>query len=105
MIILKNGSKAFQKPQATTLRSYYFYEVLNSDYLASGESTVPILKERGPYIYEQIIEKRNVHFSSDATNVTYSPVSTLYFRPDLSIGNETDSFMFLNLPLAVCFIK
>lgn len=97
--MITNGSQFFQKPQATSLRSYYFYEVLNPYEIQQGG--MPNLKERGPYVYEQKIEKRNVKFSLDASNVTYTPVSTFYFRSDLSNGSEFDSFMFLNIPLTV----
>lgn len=103
MITLTNVSQMFQKPQAISLRSYYFYEVLNPDEIRSGEK--PLLKERGPYVYEQKSEKKNVQFSSDGSYVSYTPMSTFYFRSDLSNGNELDSFMFINLPLAVGFYR
>jgi hypothetical protein len=46
-------------------------------------------------------EKRNISFSIDETNVTYTPIFYLTFQPQLSNGSENDSFMFLNIPLYV----
>lgn len=87
--------------KTVNLRSYYFYEVLNAADLATGVASTAQLRERGPYVFENKPEKRNVNFSADLRYVTYSPISFVYFRPELSVGSLNDSFMFLNLPLAV----
>ena len=87
--------------QATSFRSYYFYEVLNSNELVSGDAKTPKLREIGPYVYENKLEKRNLKFSDDGTNLTYTPVFNLYFQRNLSIGNDNETFVFLNLPLIV----
>lgn len=96
-----NSTKTWSHPPAIIYRKYYFFEVLNADQLSSGESTMPSIKQRGPYVYEEVMEKRNIKFSDDIQNVTYSPVSTLYFRAELSVGSDNDSFTFLNIPLLV----
>ena len=88
-------------PAAILHRKYYFFEVLNSDQLATGKTTIPIVRERGPYVYKQVTEKRHIQFSQDGTNVTYTPVQSFYFLPELSVGNDSDQFMFLNIPLLV----
>jgi len=97
-IKIKNDS-TFSISKTLSLRKYYFYEVLNSDDLTSGNDKIPKLRERGPYVYDHITTKRILHFSEDETNLTYTNSFMLFFRKDLSIGNENDSFMFLNLPL------
>lgn len=96
-----NSTKTWSHPPAIIHRKYYFFEVLNADQLGSGESTMPNIKQRGPYVYEEVMEKRNIKFSDDIQNITYSPVSTLYFRAELSVGSDNDSFTFLNIPLLV----
>jgi hypothetical protein len=55
-------------------------------------------------VFENKPEKRNVSFSDDLKTVTYSPISFVYFRPDLSVGSLNDSLIFLNLPLAVSLV-
>jgi hypothetical protein len=97
-IRFKNDS-SFSKSRTLSLRKYYFYEVLNSDDLSSGKYKIPKLRERGPYVYDHVTSKRILEFSEDETNLTYTNSYMLFFRNDLSIGSENDSFMFLNLPL------
>ena len=48
--ILKNNSESEQTwshPTAKVLRSFYFFEILNSDELETGSSKIPNLKQRG----------------------------------------------------------
>ena len=99
-LTIKNDS-SFNVRKTTNLRSYYFYEVLNGPDLVAGMSSVPIISERGPYVFENKPEKRSVSFSDDLKSVTYSPISFIYFRPELSVGSLNDSLIFLNLPLVV----
>ncbi len=50
MEILKNNSESEQTwshPTAKVLRSFYFFDILNSDELETGNSKIPILKQRG----------------------------------------------------------
>lgn len=77
--------------------------MLNPNELSTGQSDIPWLKERGPYVYEEKMTKKNIIFSNDGKNVTYTPVFTLFFRSDLSVGNDSDSFTFLNIPLIVVY--
>ena len=42
------------------------------------------------------MEKRNIEYL-DENHVKYTPVSTLYFVPELSNGTEEDTVNFVNL--------
>ena len=99
MVIKKESN--YQEKRTNSYRKFYFFEVLNADDLTSGVAQKPNLRERGPYVYENREEKRNLQFSSDNKNLTFTPVFSLFFRRDLSFGPESDSFIFLNLPLLV----
>ena len=57
----------------------------------------PILVERGPYSYKEVLDKRNIEFSDDGNIIKYTPVSTLYFDRNKSNGSEFDYVMFLSL--------
>lgn len=100
--VLKPNTDRFKmwvKPPVKIYRKYYFFNVENSKEVLQGAK--PILTERGPYVYSQILEKRNVQFLNPNT-VKYNPVTTLQFDPSLSIGHETDILNILNVPLIVC---
>jgi len=79
--------------------------VLNDQELANGKSSIPQVRERGPFVYEEKLEKRNIKFSEDGTFVTYTPVFTLYFNRGLSVASDSEQFMFLNIPLLVILMN
>ena len=99
-MVIKNSSN-YQEKRTNSFRKFYFFEVLNADDLSSGVSQKANLRERGPYVYENKEEKRYLKFSDDGKNLSFTPVFSLFFRRDLSTGTESDSFMFLNLPIVV----
>ncbi len=102
MVILNNDTSDRLAHSTVVLkRKYYFFEILNADQLATGKTLIPIVQERGPYVYKLVTEKRHIKFSEDGTNVSYTPVQTFDFDPELSVGNDSDTFMFLNIPLLV----
>jgi hypothetical protein len=47
------------------------------------------------------MKKTNIMFSENGFNVSYTPVFELFFVPELSVGSDNDSFMFLNIPFLV----
>ncbi len=96
-----NNAATFAEPRTIILRKFYFLEILNPDQLVNGSDSKAKMRQRGPYVYENKAQKRNIIFSKDSNNLTFSPVNTFYFRPDLSNGSEFDSLTVLNLPLLV----
>ena len=112
----------WKSPPAKLLRKYYFFDVQNPNEFRFGKQK-PILVERGPYTYSQVnniqtnsnsyrlltnftfsnlkkTTKTNITFSGP-DYVTYNPIVTLYFEPDLSNGSEDDIITFLNIPAVV----
>ena len=63
----------------------------------------PKLLQRGPYVYKEKWEKRNIKFI-DQEHIEYNPVSIINFDPKLSTGNESDIITFLNIPAAVNYL-
>jgi hypothetical protein len=99
---LINGSQAFnfwQNPPAKVVRKYYFFDIQNPEEVIEGKQK-PRVIERGPYSYDEKVEKKNVQFFGDNL-VQFSPVSTIYFNKNLSVGDQNDLITVLNLPLLV----
>ena len=97
-----NGSKAFEvwkNPPATIIRKYYFFDIQNPNEIQAGTEK-PRFRERGPYSYIEKLEKKNIIFHGDDI-ISFSPVSTIYFEPSLSVGSEDDDTTFLNIPALV----
>lgn len=82
-------------------RKYFFFEILNANEFLTGKK--PKLAQRGPYVYREKWEKRNVKFI-DQEQIEYNPVSIIYFEPSLSVGDESDIITFLNIPAAVNYL-
>lgn len=79
-------------------RKYYFFHIINPNEFLKGSK--PSFIERGPYVYRELLEKRNIEFINSKT-IKYNPVMSLFFEPTLSIGNETDVITILNIPFTV----
>ena len=71
----------------------------NPDAVESGKEK-PRLVQCGPYVYQEIWEKRNVTFLDDET-VSYIPITTLHFVPEMSNGSLSDNINFINVPALV----
>ena len=104
-IMITNSSPALQywlEPPATVYRKYYLFDVRNPQEIKEGTNK-PWLVERGPYVYVEKIEKRNVKFDGK-NHISFTPVTTLFFEPSLSNGTENDLVTFLNVPAVVSVI-
>jgi scavenger receptor class B protein 1 len=89
----------WSNPPVFIYRKYYLFSVKNPTEVQKGLEK-PHLIEYGPYVYREILEKKNLHFTDD-DKLTYYPVSTLYFEPSLSNGSESDLITFVNIPAVV----
>ncbi|CAF0919401.1 unnamed protein product [Brachionus calyciflorus] len=98
MVIKPNSTRFgfWSRPPVKVFRKYYFFNVENPEEVILGAK--PNLTEHGPYVYSQILEKRNIEFLDQMT-VKYSPVVTLHYEPELSVGPENDVVTILNVPL------
>ena len=100
--MIQNDSVAYNgwlKPGADIYRKYYLFNVTNPDAVEKGTEK-PRLVECGPYVYQEVWEKRNVTFLDEET-VSYIPITTLHFVPELSNGSLSDNINFINVPALV----
>ncbi|XP_026571978.1 scavenger receptor class B member 1 isoform X2 [Pseudonaja textilis] len=74
--------------------SFYFMEVMNSKDILLGAK--PIVQQRGPYVYREYREKKNITFHSNKT-VSFLNYRSFIFQPDRSNGLESDYIMMPNI--------
>uniref|UniRef100_A0A8D0HC23 Scavenger receptor class B member 1 n=1 Tax=Sphenodon punctatus TaxID=8508 RepID=A0A8D0HC23_SPHPU len=75
--------------------SVYFFEVLNHQEVLKGEK--PAVNQRGPYVYREYREKKNITFHDENGTVSFLGNRRFYFQPDLSNGSEEDYVMVPNI--------
>ncbi|XP_070807408.1 scavenger receptor class B member 1 [Pituophis catenifer annectens] len=74
--------------------SFYFMEVMNSKDVLLGAK--PVVSQRGPYVYREYRQKKNITFHSNDT-VSFLGYRSFIFEPDRSNGSESDYIMMPNL--------
>jgi len=90
------------KSNALVFRKFFFFDVKNPKEILKGAK--PELIERGPYVYRENKLNINIKFQGDNL-LSYNQINTLYFEPNLSVGNESDMITFLNIPAAAMIDK
>ena len=101
-LILTNESKSFEywkHPPVKVYRKFYFFDIQNPAAVQEGTEK-PRLAERGPYTYSVIMEKQNVEFLGTDL-IRYSPTTTLFFEPSMSVGDQSDLITVVNVPALV----
>ncbi|RWS03940.1 platelet glycoprotein 4-like protein, partial [Dinothrombium tinctorium] len=97
-IILKNGSKTFDKwenlPPITM--NFYFFEITNGDDFKIGKK--PHLLQRGPYVFEEIRRKKIINITDDGKQITYQELKSFKFKKHASNGSLDDEISVLNIP-------
>ena len=76
---------------ASVLVKFYFYEVINLSAMENkGFNNVkPLLREKGPFVYEERQEKTRVIWNENGT-VSFIPKTTYQFRRDLSVAGDSE---------------
>lgn len=74
--------------------SVYFFTVLNPEETLQGQ--MPSLQERGPYVYREFRQKRNITFNDNDT-VSFVEHRSFQFAPERSRGSEDDYIVMPNI--------
>jgi len=92
-----DGYKYFITPPVPVKANFTFFEVTNPDDVTSGG--VPNLRERGPYVFTEHREKRNINRTG--TSIKYGQHKYYTFLKELSCSDceETDTVNIINMPL------
>ena len=78
------------------------FHVANADEVVKNPSVKPYLEERGPYVFDQWIEKVNISFEDDDNVVTYDNKKTYIFNANASNKFSLNDYVTLiNLPFFV----
>ncbi|XP_069071481.1 scavenger receptor class B member 1 isoform X2 [Pleurodeles waltl] len=72
----------------------YLFEVLNPKEIRQGER--PSVAQRGPYVYREYKQKRNITFHENNT-VSFIEDRTFFFVPEMSSGSEGDYLVVPNM--------
>ncbi|VDO15744.1 unnamed protein product [Rodentolepis nana] len=95
---LLNGTALFESwssCRSGMIVEFYFFVVSNTKEFMAGEK--PILKEVGPYSYEQVTCKGILQSSPQNETVLYADRNTFKFLPNQSVGLESDNITVLNI--------
>lgn len=87
----------WQRPGVIRLTKLYIYNVTNPEGFLKGDK--PKLREIGPFVYKEDMEKVNIKFHENFT-VSYQHKKILRFVPELSIDKNT-RIVTPNIPLLV----
>ncbi|XP_060105217.1 scavenger receptor class B member 1 [Heteronotia binoei] len=74
--------------------SVYFFNVLNPNQVLAGLK--PAVEQRGPYVYREYREKKNITFHENGT-VSFLEYRRFHFQPSMSNGTEEDYVLIPNL--------
>ncbi|XP_034950705.1 sensory neuron membrane protein 2-like [Chelonus insularis] len=75
----------------------YLFHVTNPDEVMQGAT--PILEERGPFVYDLIIDKRILNIDEEKDEIAFTLVKTYYFNKKASGSNSPDDkVVLLNSP-------
>lgn len=98
---LINGSELFylwQKPPFPTKFNIYVFNITNPDDVQIGK--LPIIKELGPYVYDQYWEHVNITMDEENDTISYYIKKVFYFNEKESGDRKlNDSVTLINSPL------
>jgi len=92
-----DGYKYFITPPVPVKANFTFFEVTNPEDVSAG--LTPNLQERGPYVFTEHREKRNL--LRNGTTIKYGQYKYYTFLKELSCSGceETDTVNIINMPL------
>lgn len=96
---LQQNSRSFEhwrKPPVMPLLKIYLFNVANSNEFLAGEEKLRLV-EVGPYVYRQVVEKKNIVWHQNGT-ISYTILKRFTFDPKMSVGFENDVFILPNVP-------
>ncbi|KAF5276711.1 hypothetical protein FQR65_LT16238 [Abscondita terminalis] len=101
-LILSNASATYPIWKGPLIKTYVKVHVFNYTNVREYESRLHRklrVEEVGPYVYEETLERVNVHFHQNGT-VSYQEKRDHKYRKDLSVGRESNETVVVpNLPL------
>jgi len=101
-VLLTNNTQAYKMWKGPFMRSIlkvYIFNYTNVDEFEKGLADKLNVKEIGPFVYEEIIEKVNINFHQNGT-LSYREHRIHKYRADLSKGRrQSDRIVVPNMPM------
>ncbi|XP_076162654.1 scavenger receptor class B member 1 isoform X2 [Ptiloglossa arizonensis] len=100
-VIFGEGGEVFEiwrKPDIELYLKVYLFNVTNHEEYMSGKESKLRFQERGPYVYRELLEHRNVKFNNNGT-VTALVHHPLTYVQEMSNGTEEDVMILPNIAL------
>ncbi|GFN81641.1 scavenger receptor class b member 1 [Plakobranchus ocellatus] len=97
---IKEGTMAYKywiKPPVPIAFKIYVFDIVNPEEILSGTS-VPIVNEKGPYVYRMHLKKTNIKFHKENYTVEYRQPEKFVYDRAASVGSENDTFTTINIP-------
>jgi len=97
-MIVEPGSMSYEMWEELPLPMYmkvFYYNCTNHENVTLNNAQ-PILKQLGPYVFQEYHKKENITFQSNNT-VAFHQTKSWQFREDLSAGSLYDEFYTLNV--------
>ncbi|RUS69425.1 hypothetical protein EGW08_022813 [Elysia chlorotica] len=97
---LKNGSLAFhfwEKPPVPVDFKIYVFDIVNPDEILAN-SSVPVVMERGPYVYKLHLKKTDIKYHKENSTVQYRQKQQFVYDRESSVGPDTETFTTVNIP-------
>ncbi|KAL3270554.1 hypothetical protein HHI36_021092 [Cryptolaemus montrouzieri] len=97
-LVITEGSPAFEmwrNPTPKPLVKVYIFNYTNVDRYEEGIDTKLNVEEKGPYVYEDTMERINIKFNG--SYVSYQVKRSYRFVPELSNGRQNDIVVVPNM--------
>ena len=90
-------------PVLPTTTNLYLFSLENHDeFMAAGTAAAkPLIRQKGPYVFKESVERANVVHHPHNSSVTYQTRRFWNFVPDLSAGSLDDNVTTINFPVMV----
>ncbi|XP_044762887.1 scavenger receptor class B member 1-like [Coccinella septempunctata] len=89
------GYEIWRKPPLKILVKVYLFNYTNVDRFEDGQDAKLNVQEKGPYVYEESMERVNLNFSGN--RVSFQLKKSYKFVPELSKGRQNDIIVVPNM--------
>lgn len=95
-VVLQNNTEAFrvfQKFGAPNIVKVHIFNYTNIKEVESGIDTKYNVEDIGPFVYEQYMERHNLEFNEQHTEISYNEFNKFKFIPKLSFGHRKNHIL------------
>ena len=97
-----NAYKQWKSPSIPIHTEFYVFDIVNAMEMKQGKS--PVVEQKGPYTYREILDKRNISFDQEKPAASYNQKTTYLFDKELSCKDcdpYRDDITTVNMPFVI----